>query len=763
MHCEKDMVELSCWLREKARRVHLVGVSGSGMIGLARILLESGHQVSGSDLQCSSQVKALIELGLIFRPEHQSENIKGVELLVFSTAIGEGNPERMAAQENHLRQARRAECLAALADARELLIVAGTHGKTTSTVMLTAVLKEDGREPGFYIGADAPDFGASASAGKGIVFAAEADESDGSILQYHPIGALILNVEEDHLDYYRNLEHILSVFRQVVKQTSGPVVVCADDAQALSLVLGEERGVTYGLEQSADFLAYDICLEERGSMFRVKQHGEDLGEVRLSIPGRHNVSNATGVIALAMSYGVSFESCVRALAKIRGAARRFDVRFQNEAYLIVDDYAHHPTEIKATLAAARKTGRKRIVAAFQPHRYTRTFHLQKEFSKAFKDADSVYLTDIYAAGEKPIEGLNGLAFFELVKKEFGDKAHYAASLKELKTSLSAELGEGDCLITMGAGDIYQVAEKITEELKVLEELREAVGAENVLRPYESMRRHTSLRVGGPCQYWFEPAHEKALARMLKECGLRNIPTTIIGRGTNLLVKDEGFEGVGIYLGNKNFSEIVIKDGLVYAGAGARLKDIVYQAKKSHLGGLEFMEGIPGNLGGALRMNAGAMQAWMMDVTVSVRHMSAEGVINETLVRDMEVQYRNVPLLGKEVALGAVIRGIPTTEPEISRILKEYSKKRWSSQPAAPSAGCTFKNSEHIPTGKLIEELGLKDTTIGGARISPVHGNFIVNDGNATAQDILGLIDMVKSRAKNERGIDLELEVKILGD
>jgi UDP-N-acetylmuramate--alanine ligase len=763
MSSEKIMPRLSDWLKEKKRQIHLIGVSGSGMIGLARILLESGHQVSGSDLQSGAQIQDLVSKGLIFKGEHQAEHVMGSELVVYSTAIRESNPERLAALKAGIPQVRRAECLAGLVEARDLLIVAGTHGKTTSTVMLTAVLKEDGRDPGFYIGADAPAFGASSGAGQGEFFAAEADESDGSILLYHPQGTLILNVEEDHLDYYRDLSHILEVFTQVVEQTQGSVVVCADDLHARSLVQVKSGVVTYGLNHAATFEAYDILLEERSSTFRVRREGKNLGDLTLSIPGLHNVSNATGVIALAISQGVSFDSCVRAMAGIRGASRRFDVRYQDDTYLIVDDYAHHPTEIRATLAAAKRTGRKRVVAVFQPHRYSRTLHLQQQFATAFGDADRLYLTDIYGAGETPVAGVDGESFYRAVKEIAGEKVHYSTTQAELKKDLALELGEGDCLLTMGAGDIHRVAETIAEDLRHLEELRLLVGRDSILRPYEPMRKHTSLRVGGPAQFWFEPVSEMALARMLQACDPRGLSITMIGRGTNLLVKDSGIKGVCVHLGQPAFSDISINGTQIRAGAGARLKDVVYQAKKAGLGGLEFMEGIPGNLGGALRMNAGAMQSWVMEVTDSVRYMDLKGAIRESRVSDMEVQYRNVPLLENHIALSAVLRGIPRKEAEISEVLKGYSKKRWSSQPAAPSAGCTFKNSGPIPSGKLIEELGLKDMTSGAARISPVHANFIVNEGGATAQDVLGLVHLIRSKALAERGITLELEVKILGD
>ncbi|NJK92257.1 MAG: UDP-N-acetylmuramate--L-alanine ligase [Blastochloris sp.] len=753
----------SGWLKAAPRRIHLIGVSGSGMIGLARLLLESGHQVSGSDLIRAEQTEELVAQGLKFEEGHDRAHVREAELVIYSTAIKENHVERVEARDLGIPQIQRARGLAALADARELLIVCGTHGKTTSTVMLTAVLKERGLEPGFYIGADTPIFGASASAGKGAVLAAEADESDGSIRLYHPWGSLILNIEEDHLDYYADLQAIMEVFQQVVEQSQHLVVACVDDENTRKLIERNRDIITYGLERPARFEAYDIALEERGSRFRVRRDGTDLGDVVLTIPGRHNVSNATGVMALAMSYGVSFESCVRAMARMRGASRRFDVRFQSEAYLLVDDYAHHPTEIQATLAAARGTGRKRVVAAFQPHRYSRSRHLQSKFGAAFREADVVVMTDIYGAGEKVMEGVDGRALFESVRATAGDKVHYAEDLDQLKRMLGGELSEGDCVLTMGAGNIHEVCSAMAEDLRLWEEMREVVGRESVLRPYESMKKHTSLRVGGAAQYWFEPANEEALAAMFRFCGERGIPVTMIGRGTNLLVRDRGIRGVCIHLGQGGFKEIRVEGDRVWVGAGARLKDIVYQAKKAGLGGFEFMEGIPGNVGGALRMNAGAMQSWITEVVETVRTMDPGGQVRESAMSSIEVAYRDVALFEKQVVLGAVLRGQRREDSEISAQLQAYSKKRWSSQPAAPSAGCTFKNSEGISSGKLIEELGLKDTTCGGARISPVHANFIVNDGGATAEDILKLVALIKEKARLERGIELELEVKVLGE
>jgi len=283
-----------------------------------------------------------------------------------------------------------------------------------------------------------------------------------------------------------------------------------------------------------------------------------------------------------------------------------------------------------------------------------------------------------------------------------------------------------------------------------------------IRRDEPMARHTSMRVGGPAEFWVEPANERDLARLLHYCHVREVPVTVIGRGTNLLVLDGGIQGVVIGLTNEEFSKVEVDGEQILARAGARLKTIVTVAAKHGLGGLEFMEGIPGSLGGALRMNAGAMGKQTFDIVDWVRYISYSGDIYDTEAKNLPVAYRSCPVFHNHIALSAILRGTKTEKKTIDGRLRAFAEKRWSSQPAKPSAGCIFKNPAAIPAGKLIEELGLKGMAVGGARISEMHGNFIVNEGKATAGDVLQLIAAIRDRAQRERGIDLEPEVMILG-
>ena len=295
------------------------------------------------------------------------------------------------------------------------------------------------------------------------------------------------------------------------------------------------------------------------------------------------------------------------------------------------------------------------------------------------------------------------------------------------------------------------------------ELAGRVSRGTVIRRDEPLAKHTTLRVGGPADVYTEPASEMDLAGIVKFCGARDVPFFVMGRGSNLLVRDGGFRGVMICLAHANFSRIEVEGERLRCGAGAKLKNVAIAAKRSGLSGVEFLEGIPGSVGGALRMNAGAMGGQTFDVVETVRLMDFDGDVRELTPKEMAVEYRACATLKNHIALAVVFKCKPAPRGEIEVCMKAFSEKRWASQPAAPSAGCMFKNPAQIPAGKLVDELGLKGTSIGGAMVSAEHGNFIVNDGTATARNILDLIDLLKQRAKTERGIDLETEVEILGE
>jgi UDP-N-acetylmuramate--alanine ligase len=750
-------------LKSGPQRIHLIGVCGSGMSGLARLLLAQGHHVSGSDLVPEQQAAIYIPAGVRYFSGHAAANLEGVALVVFSSAIAAENPERVTAAKQGILAVRRAECLVVLADAKSAYVVAGSHGKTTTSSMLTHVLRQADLNPSHYIGAQVPLLGANALWTEGKPFVVEADESDGTLALFAPEASLILNIEEEHLDFYHNIEEIVQVFATLCERTRGPIVYCADDKNSMLLCSLCDQAVSYGFSELAAYRGLDVRLENFSSRFTVLRHGQLLGEVALDIPGAQNVSNALGVVALATELGIPWNQIVSALAEFRGASRRFEVKYRSVDYMVVDDYAHHPTEIKATLAAARNSGWKRVLALFQPHRYSRTKALLGEFAEAFHDASEVFITEIYAASEAAMAGVTGESVAEMIRAAHHPKVHYEPTLGRLRAAVNSILQPGDLVITLGAGDIHRVALHLAQGLTWYSELLGLIKADSILKRDEPLHKHTTMRIGGPAQLWFEPVDEEDLQVGLRFAHDRAIPVTFIGRGSNLLIRDGGILGLCVHLGRPYFSRIEVEGEYVTVGAGARLKQIVAEGRKHDLGGFEFMEGIPGNMGGALRMNAGAMQGWTMEVVESVRSVDLLGHVHDVKKDEMEIHYRSVPHFLTHIAVSARLKGTPSSKEEINEKLKAYSSKRWTSQPAAPSAGCIFKNPGPIPAGKLIDELGLKNLSVGPARVSEVHGNFIVNDGGATAEDVLQLIALIQSRARETRQIDLHTEVIVLGE
>ncbi|MFN2477256.1 MAG: UDP-N-acetylmuramate--L-alanine ligase [Chthoniobacterales bacterium] len=751
-------------LTQERHRVHLIGVAGSGMSGIAALLLELGHQVSGSDRVGTLETGRLQRLGLRFHVTHRAEDARDAEIVVYSSAIKDDNPVLVDARAHNKPTHRRAEALAAIMMGKRGVVIAGMHGKTTTSAMTAHVFREGGLHPSHYVGAEIPILGTNAHWNpRGEYFVAEGDESDGTIRYFHPEHALILNIEEEHLDFYADLAAIEAVYGQLLDQTSGSVFFCADDANAARVCAQRPRAISFGFSDNADYRGADLELKDFTSVFCVYRRGEKLGEAVLNVPGRHNVSNSLGVIALATELGIPFPKIVASLRQFEHARRRFEIKYASERFLLVDDYAHHPTEIRATLATAKATGRNRVVTMFQPHRYSRTQALRDEFGSAFADSDRVFVTDVYAASEAPLPGVSGQTIVDAVSAQGHDGVAYQPRLHQLHHDVGNIIADGDLVLSLGAGNVHEQLSLLAADLVVMEKLREIVGEEGEVRLYEPMAKHTTLRVGGPAQFWVEPRNEAAFAEIIRLCRQQNLPLFVIGRGSNLLVRDGGIRGVVVHPSGGEFDRVEVIDGEIHAGVGAKLKQVAYAGRSVGLGDLEWMEGIPGEVGGGLRMNAGAMGWQTFDNVVRVRYLDGEGDPHTKTTAELEVGYRSVPALKTNYAVSAVFRGTPAPVDQIVRKLEESQEKRRTSQPIAKSAGCAFKNPATCPAGKLVDELGLKNCSVGQARVSEVHGNFLVNDGGATATDMLALIDKIKAVAREKRGIELETEVQIVGE
>jgi UDP-N-acetylmuramate--alanine ligase len=757
-------VDLAKFLTRERHAIHLIGVAGSGMSGIAGLLLQLGHEVSGSDKLDTLETDRLERLGLKFFHEHRAEDARGAELIIYSSAIKPDNPILKSARERGTRAVRRAEALAAIMSGKRGILIVGMHGKTTTSAMTAFVLREGGLHPSHYVGAEIPILGTNAHWDpRGEYFVAEGDESDGTIAFYHPEHTLVLNIEEEHLDFYADLAAIEKVFNQLIEQTSGKIFFCADDPHAARICRSLDRAICYGLSDSADYRGAEITLNNFASTFAVYRGKEKLGEATLNVPGEHNVRNALGVIALATELGVSFEKIAKALTKFQHARRRFEIKYDSPRFLLVDDYGHHPTEIKATLQTAKSVGRKRVLTMFQPHRYSRTKLLRKEFGKAFDQADRVVITDIYGSNEAPIAGVTG----QMIADEIAAHGHrgvsYQPRLEWIHRDVGNILESGDLVLSLGAGNIHEQLSILAADLVIAEKIKEIIGEEGDVKLYEPLSKHTTLRVGGPAQFWVEPRNEKSFSELIKFCRQENLPLFVIGRGSNLLVRDGGIRGVVVHPSGGDFDKIDIDGNEITAGVGAKLREIAYAARGANLGGLEWMEGIPAAVGGALRMNAGAMGGQTFDHVTGIRYLDAEGNLHNKKRDELEVHYREFPLLKENFAVSATFRASPAKRDQIEAKLQESQEKRRTTQPIAKSAGCIFKNPATCPAGKLVDELGLKNSNVGKARVSDVHGNFIVNEGGATASDVLELIDQVKKTAKAKRGIELETEVQIVGE
>lgn len=459
----------------KIQRIHFVGIGGIGMSGIAEVLLNLGYKVSGSDLKGSAVTLRLDGLGATIFEGHRAENIRDAEVVVTSSAISAENPEVARAHELHIPVIQRAEMLAELMRLKYGIAIAGMHGKTTTTSMVAAVLAAGGLDPTVVVGGRVDAMGSNARLGKSQYLVAEADESDRSFLKLSPILSVVTNIDREHMDCYRNMRDVKKTFVEFMDRVPfyGMIVACNDDP-VLRRLLAEvqRRTVTYGTRRGSDFLIKPQATTQRSngdsrplSRFRVRFQEKDLGEFALHVPGLHNVLNATAAIAVGIGLDISVDAVRTALDQFRGVDRRFQLRGVVAGISVIDDYGHHPTEIKATLAAARQCGFRKVHVIFQPHRYTRTRDLMEEFTGAFNDADSLFVLDIYAASEKPIQGINSEALAQKIREKTVKIGRYASSAAEATEAAAAVAEEGDMILTLGAGSVSQLGPAVLERLK----------------------------------------------------------------------------------------------------------------------------------------------------------------------------------------------------------------------------------------------------------------------------------------------------------
>lgn len=758
------------------KNIHFIGIAGIGMSAIARVLLEMGYNVSGSDLEPNDLTGHIKEMGAHVFEGHAASNVsRDVDLIVYSSSISKNNPELLEAHRRKIPVAHRAEVLGELLNRKKGIAVTGTHGKTTTTSLISIMLENSNLDPTVMIGGEVGQFKGNAKFGKGAHLVAEADESDSSFLHFKPMYSVITNIEMEHLDHFKTLGDVRRAYRAFANNLKkGGILFYNREDPNIKEALKNFKGRTrsFGVSRGADIYPVDIKMNEFKTSFTCVYKNKKMGTASLGIPGMHNVLNSLAAILVGLNLGLGFEDIVNSIKSFKGVRRRFHLRADSGGVMLIDDYAHHPTEIRAVLDACRNWKGKRLIAIFQPHRYTRTKHLAGDFGKCFRGVDMLILTDIYAASEEPIKGVSvkniydrairsGLDDVKMLKKE--DIAGHVMKLKK----------PGDMILVMGAGDIKNVADKISERLKGeggfrknhIAELRKLVKGRVVFK--EKMSPHTSFRIGGPADIWAEPRDIKDLRRILIFAGTKRIPLFVIGSGTNLLVNDRGFKGMVIRLGAEFFNNIEIKGNCVKAGAGFNVSRLVRICCDRSLGGIESLVGIPGTVGGAVYMNAGGsanpIYRNIGEFVTSLEVIDYKGRIKRLRKGQLEFGYRRSnldPYIILEACLTLEKGDAAELRSRASRFLK---MKRDKQALDMPSAGCVFKNPENsqFTCGQMIDMLGLKGARMGGAEISKKHANFIVNRNGATFRDVSGLIDLIRKKVDENFKIPLELEIKII--
>ncbi len=729
-------------------RIHLIGIGGSGMLPLAIILKQDGYVVSGEDDKLCHKARDILDRHEIdissLRSLQSSDSIKTV---VRSSAIGDQHPSVIEATKRGCRILARGEQLAEFVNDKRVIAIAGSHGKTSTCGILVDLLESLGVYPCYLIGglfSDAKDPGRWNESEWAVI---EIDESDGTIEAFAPDVTIILNVDHDHHAYYSRYEDYLASFQRLLSRTKYKTVLTGELRELLGSKVDAKK----------------IVWADEGN----------LPEIESDQIGAYSRQNQRSALAALAALEFPFPGSFR--MEFTPIDRRQAILYASTEVLVFEDYAHHPVEVRAFREGLKEAYPGKTVVIFQPHRYSRTFTLKSELADELSTFDYVYLIDVYSASESMIEGGTGRDLFKCLFDRT-KYCQYVDNREELLNTLSEEVRDGEKIniVFLGAGETNILANEFAENLKAgdlrwggfFEALGPVASPSTVLRRNEPLRKKTTLRVGGAAEMYLEPGSEKELLAALKYCSENRIRAFPLGRGSNLIVPEDGVKGLVIRLTGPNWKGFQrIDDKSIRVGAGLRIKELCSLACRHGLEGFEFLEGIPGSVGGSLRMNAGAMGGWIFDLVSSVRFVKLDGSIVDAKAEDLKVGYRHCRELENSIAIEVVMQSKASghKEADLRLAIDVYQSKRKESQPREPSAGCIFKNPEGDSAGRLIEDLGLKGTAIGGAEISQVHGNFIINRGGASSEDVIELVNLVRREAKEKRRVVLEPEAILYGN
>lgn len=739
-----------------------MGIGGAGMSGIAEVLLKLGYRVTGSDLSKNPAAHQLEKLGATVFEGHHAKNSIGADVVVTSTAIDKKNPEVMASLKGGIPVIPRIEMLAEIARLKYTIAIAGTHGKTTTTSLVASIFYEAKLDPTVVVGGKLHAVGTGGVLGKGDYLIAEADESDGSFLKLSPTISVVTNIDNDHLDYYKTMDRLEDAFVQFAGHVPfyGSTYLCGDDPIVRKILPRlSRRYAVYGFDKKFYLSADHVKYSEEGTQFDVYLKGKILGHIQTPLAGRHNVLNALAAIAVGLHADIPFAKIASGLANFGGVGRRMEKIGDANGVLVMDDYGHHPTEIKATLAAIKsRWPKRRLVVVFQPHRYSRTQLLYKQFADALKNVDKLILLPIYPAGEKPIRGVSSHLIMKFLKK---NKATYWEKGIEVK-DISGEVEKGDILLTLGAGNVHKLGAQFYLQSTSLPTIlkQDLPSMADRIKENENLERHCTWGIGGSAEAYVEAHTLDELKKVLAICAEQNSEILFLGWGSNVLLPSEGVAGAVIRLRGE-FETIKFVGNEVHVGAGVHLPKLAKACAEKGLSGVEAMAGIPGTVGGALNTNAGTPRGVIGDVVKSVDIITPAGVVETIPAEQIQFEYRHTSLVGKWI-VGAVL----TLKVGDVKAIKE--KVQWEldyrakTQPlGTKNVGSVFRNPKGDHAARLIEAVGLKGKSFGSVRFSPKHSNFIENTGHATSAAALELMRLAQLMVKEKFKVDLIPEVIIV--
>jgi len=744
------------------------------MAGLAFLLKARGFRVSGCDLSVNRLADWLAGHGIGVTSGHSAEHLAhGVDWVVRSAAVPLECEELRAASGSGIPVFARGQVLPCLLAGHRSIAVSGTHGKTTTCTFIAQLLKASGRDVSWCIGGECPELGAVAGAGRepGSPLVVEADESDGTVALYHPQVAVVTNVEFDHMEHFESREAFESCFRRFIGN-SEKVIFCGEDPGVSAMARGLANVVSYGLSEHCDLRGRELRATASALELTLEQSGRALGRVKIPVAGEHNALNALGAAAAAFEMGLDFAEIAGGLGRLSLPRRRFERVAEGGGILVISDYAHHPSEIAALVRTAARLDAGRLVALFQPHRFTRTRALGPGFPAAFEGVQQLILAPVYAASETQINGGSSWDLYEQFRRRagVGMEVLAAGSLAEAWGYLKGDLRAGDVFMIVGAGDVEQVAAWANDFLVSTVPARAGgtdLAADVPLSPASTVRvdeplgEKTTLRAGGRADVWAEIATEQDLRALLAWTHDRGERCHIVGAGSNLLVSDLGVGGVVGRLAGREFLGLREEDDMVVAGAGVAVAGLLRRLHDRGREGLEFLHGIPGTLGGALRMNAGAWNDAVGNHVSWIRCLNPDG--SECIVDgpSLGFGYRACRALETRVAVEAGLRVVAGDRERIREKLAAIEeRRRWMK--GLRCAGSVFRNPQGDAAGRLIERAGLKGLAVGDASVSPQHGNVIVTRDGARASDVLALIEKVRGEVASQFGVELELEIELLG-